>query len=701
MGAVGTTLKLFDSLSQPLTNVLQDLDKVLRIMEDIKITTDNIDLSKAIRETRTDIEIFTEQIGEVGKKLDQTSKKSNSFFNTFKKYLNMDKIIKGGKIAFNADMEYDDISRQVMAITGDSSQEMLQQLDRYTTVFATGGITKKDIAEGYQATSMEGWNFNESTFAMPILRDIKRGTGEEFEVISSLITGSMVSLGLSLDKLPQLADQMVTTKNISNMGMKELLEVYQGGAFKDVQTGKMSMAELNAIIGMFGSANINGSDAGTQIRDIMNGLYDTSQKPNQILSKMNIETYDNGETRNAFDIFEELGQKLSQYDDESKKKITSEMFNDYGEVDLNEIMMQFNKLPEYKAQIEESDGALEKMIETIDGGIGGRVRDFLSEFNTWLVAVGTALEPVVMLLIALAQSDIGSTLFILIQTVGMSIGFLAAMLMMLLAIIDPLAPIIWGLIGAMAVYSIQQQYVAFMEKMKTLATREGIIATMAKLVAEKGLIKATFMSIPVLIKEALAKLANLSPGLLLIAVATAVAVALVALAQKFDWLRVGMIKAINYMIKGVNWLLEQASKIPGVGKLMGGFRIKELDEETGLKFRNPFKKLIPNPDDMFSEFTETPELLDIPDFPTKMDIGNVDKVSRVDKNREVDISDEDIKLLRDVAMKEALIQYNDFKLEPSISFGDVYETADVGDIQKTIEDMLDEQIAISTELSYG
>jgi TP901 family phage tail tape measure protein len=698
MGAVGTTLKLFDNFSQPLNGVFQSLDKVLRVMENLDTTAGNMDLTKSIREARTDIGAFTAQIGEIGEKLDQATHKSNNLFNSFKRYLGIGAAIEGGRRAFNTGMTYDDASRQVMSITGDNSQEMIQLLDKYTTAYATGGLTKKDIAEGYQFTSLAGWDFNGSTFAMPILRDVKRVTGAEFGKISDLITDSMTPLGISINKLPEFADQMAVTQNIANTNMEQLLNAYQGGAFKGVQTGKMSMPELNALIGVLGNAGMKGAEAGTQVRNIINGLYGTEKKTQRILEKMSIEVYKNGEARNAFDLLQEFGTKLNQYNDESQKKIMSGMFNVYDEVGLNALMMQLDKLPEYRDQIEESDGALEKMIETIDGGIGGKVRDFLSQFNTWLVGLGTALEPVGMLLLTIAQSDIGSTFFVLIQMVGGGIGFLATMLMMLLSVIDPLAPIIWGLIGAMGVLWMAQNAQAIQTKIQTLLAQESVLATIAKTIAEKGLLRAIFMSIPALVAKAVATMFEIAPLLTIIGVVGAVIIVLVALAQKFDWLRVALVKTINGMIRGVNWLLEQISKIPAVGDLVGNFRIKELDEKTGLKFKNPLEGLIPNPEDIYSDFPETPEF---PDFPTKMDIGNVDKVSRVDKNREVDISDEDIKLLRDVAMKEAVVQYNNFKLEPSISFGDVYQTADVEDVQKKIEDMLDEQIAISTELSYG
>ncbi|QUH21418.1 phage tail tape measure protein [Alkaliphilus sp. B6464] len=697
MSAVGTTLKLFDNFSQPLNGVFQSLDKMLRVMENLDTTARNMDLTSSIREARTDIGAFTTQVNEMAQGLQVAEQSSNSLFNSFKRYLGIGAAIEGGRRAFNASMTYDDATRQVMGITGDNSSDMMQQLDRYTTAFATGGLTKKDIAEGYQYTSLAGWDFDESTFAMPIMSGLKRVTGAEFGRISDLITDSMTPLQLSIDKLPEFADQMAVTQRISNTNIEQLLNAYQGGGFKGVQTGKMSMPELNALIGVFGNAGIKGTEAGTQVRNIMNGLYGTEKKTQEILEKMGIEAYKNGESRNAFDLLQEFGNKLNQYDDQSKKQIMSGMFNVYDEVGLNALMTQLDKLPEYKDQIEQSDGALNDMIATIDGGIGGEFRGFLSQFNTWLVGLGAALEPVGMLLLTIAQSDIGSTFFVLIQMVAGGIGLLASMLMIFLAQLDPLAPVIWGLIAAMGVLWLAQSAQAIQTKIQTLLAQESVLATIAKTIAEKGLLKAIFMSIPALVAKAVAEIALISPALAIITVIGAVIIVLVALAQKFDWVRVAMVKFINGVIGFVNDLLDQVSQVPVIGNLIGNFRIKELDEKTGLKFRNPLEDMF-DPDKLMGELPEEPEKPELPEFPTKMDIGSVDKVKSV---KEVDISDEDIKLLRDVAMKEAVVQYNSFKLESNANFGDVHQTADMDGIPKIIEEMLEEQIAISTELSYG
>lgn len=77
-------------------------------------------------------------------------------------------------------------------------------------------------------------------------------------------------------------------------------------------------------------------------------------------------------------------------------------------------------------------------------------------------------------------------------------------------------------------------------------------------------------------------------------------------------------------------------------------------------------------------------------------IGEVGKVGEVGKIKgEVNISDDDIKLLKDVAAVEFINKYTTMTPNMTVTFGDVKETADVNKILSTIEDMIEEAYASS------
>lgn len=64
-------------------------------------------------------------------------------------------------------------------------------------------------------------------------------------------------------------------------------------------------------------------------------------------------------------------------------------------------------------------------------------------------------------------------------------------------------------------------------------------------------------------------------------------------------------------------------------------------------------------------------------------------------NSDVNISDEDLKLLRDMTARDYLLQLQTITPVANVTFGDVRETADVGKIVEVIEQMVEEQMATS------
>lgn len=90
-----------------------------------------------------------------------------------------------------------------------------------------------------------------------------------------------------------------------------------------------------------------------------------------------------------------------------------------------------------------------------------------------------------------------------------------------------------------------------------------------------------------------------------------------------------------------------------------------------------------NPEDLLGGMDGT--------LPAEIAGGDLDSVGEV--GSDVNISDEDIKLLRDMAARDYLLQLQSVTPVAHVTFGDVKETADVNKIVEVIEQMVDEQMA--------
>lgn len=76
-----------------------------------------------------------------------------------------------------------------------------------------------------------------------------------------------------------------------------------------------------------------------------------------------------------------------------------------------------------------------------------------------------------------------------------------------------------------------------------------------------------------------------------------------------------------------------------------------------------------------------------------VDGGDLDSVGSI--KSDVDISDQDIQLLRDISARDFLLNLQTVTPQVYNTFGDIRETADVNKIFEAIQDMVDEELATS------
>ena len=99
-------------------------------------------------------------------------------------------------------------------------------------------------------------------------------------------------------------------------------------------------------------------------------------------------------------------------------------------------------------------------------------------------------------------------------------------------------------------------------------------------------------------------------------------------------------------------------------------------------------------DDTVGDFSmKLEDLGDMWDKGLDINGGSLDSIGSI--GSDVDISEEDIQLLRDVAARDFLLTLQTSTPQVNNNFGDIKETADVNKILEIIQDMVDEQLAVS------
>ena len=205
-------------------------------------------------------------------------------------------------------------------------------------------------------------------------------------------------------------------------------------------------------------------------------------------------------------------------------------------------------------------------------------------------------------------------------------------------------------------------------------------------------------------------------------------------ANFFDGLGAGILKIVEDIVNGVidliNFLIAQANKIPGIAidpiQKVGFGTQAQLEAEARAQIRNnnvarmeqqvaakaaerEAKRLADRATEEAAlaeserkareeqeKNEEQTKAQEDPGFnwdEFKVGGGKIDEIGKI--NSDVSITDEDLKLLKDVAKTEFINRYTTLRPELTVSFGDVHETADVNALAEKIVEMTEQAYAES------
>ena len=190
-----------------------------------------------------------------------------------------------------------------------------------------------------------------------------------------------------------------------------------------------------------------------------------------------------------------------------------------------------------------------------------------------------------------------------------------------------------------------------------------------------------------------------------------------AISSLGDFILNTVISIINTVISGINLVIKALNHLPGVNiGAVGGLehvqtkRIEYIGLKdawgTGQKIGQAFGGSLGNLGGKLTSlipgYSAGSTGFDFSEFGTQANPVTVKGTGSGGKVK-VDMADEDLKYLRDLAQREYINKFTTATLAPNIqiSFGDVHETADADKVAKRIRKILQEEIAMAAEGSYA
>ena len=323
-------------------------------------------------------------------------------------------ILKLGKDALKTGMDFDSAMSQVAATLGLSQEEInrtggeFEQLrNKALEMGSSTKFTSTESAEALNYLAMAGLSTKESIAMLPKVLTAAGASGMDLSLTADKLTNIMSALGLASDDTTTLMsntdrviDVLAETSTKANTDVHGLFESLStvGSTAKIMQD---PVKELSIATGILADNDMQASEAGTHLRNIIMSLGSPTKEGSALLEKLGVSAWDShGKFRPLQDTLLDLNDSLSGMSQEEKMNIIGKIFNLTDISSVNALLDNCStRWDELSLSIDGAEGAAQRMYDTQQNNLKGSFESLGSALEGLRIAFSDILTPAVSLVV--------------------------------------------------------------------------------------------------------------------------------------------------------------------------------------------------------------------------------------------------------------------------------------------------------------
>ena len=276
---------------------------------------------------------------------------------------------------------------KVSALSGATGEPLQRLRDLAMQMGRDTRYSAVEAAEGLGFLAMAGFDVEQSVAALPSVLEMAAAGGMDLATAADYASNILTGFGLEAEQMGRVTDVLAATFTSSNTNLSQLAEGMKYAAPIAAGLG-VSIEETAAAMGMLGDAGIQGSMAGTTLRQAMQSLMSPTGSATEVIQRLGLETVDaTGQFVGFIDIIRQL---------EEAGATTVDMMDLFGARGAGMIAIYSQgseKLAEFTAELERSEGTGSRIADTMLQGLAGRMTILRGSIETLLIVIGERFLP--------------------------------------------------------------------------------------------------------------------------------------------------------------------------------------------------------------------------------------------------------------------------------------------------------------------
>lgn len=383
--------------------------------------------------------------------------------------------VAGLGLAVNEFAKFDDKMTQSLAIMGDVSADVQQQMsDTAREVAKTTTFSAEQAAESYFFLASAGLDAAASMAAMPQVASFAQAGMFDMARATDLLTDAQSALGLTIRddaqanmlNMARVSDTLVKANTLANASVEQFSTALTTKAGPAMRAVGMDVEEGVAVLAAFADQGIKSELAGTNFAIVLRDLQTRAIENKDAFAEVGVTVFDaSGEMRNMADIVADLENATQGMSDEQKKATFTMLgFSDKSMGALAALMGTSDAIRMYESELRQANGTTQEIADKQLVSFTSQLKLLWSQIQDVAIEVGSQLVPTLQEMVRYLNTDEGrqkmqaladALVKVAIAAAGV-VSWLAENVHMLDNIVIAIGGvrIAWGiLVGAVAVYN--------------------------------------------------------------------------------------------------------------------------------------------------------------------------------------------------------------------------------------------------------
>jgi TP901 family phage tail tape measure protein len=290
--------------------------------------------------------------------------------------------------------EFESAMSQVGAVSGATASEMDVLSDAARDLGASTAWSAMQVAEGQKYLAMAGFSVQQNVAALPAVLDLATAGTTDLGRAADIGSDILSAFNLEASRMAEVADTLAAACTTSNTTLELLGDTMKYVAPVAEKAG-VSLQETAAMAGLLGNVGIKGSQAGTALRAMLNGLAAPSSEAAKSMANLGIATTDAaGNLRSPITILSDMANATDSLGSAQKMAFAKTVF---GTEAMSAALALFDQagaggIAEYASQLKAAGTAAEIAAQQHDN-LAGDQKALGSAFESLQITIGTLFLP--------------------------------------------------------------------------------------------------------------------------------------------------------------------------------------------------------------------------------------------------------------------------------------------------------------------